>query len=280
MLELETSCCPLCGAAECATVFAGAGFAPFALQSCASCGLHYLSPRLTESAITQHYASDRYFAGDGYTDYQQQEASLRGTFSRFLRALAQRGCTGGSLLEVGCGYGYLLDEAQVHFERRVGIDFSPGAVQRAAALADAAYQGGIEALPASEPVFDCVVATHVVEHVYHPRAFVKALMARLRPGGHLVLATPDAGSFWRLGMGRRWPSFKLPEHVLYFNRRTLGRLMEDAGLQRLQPVPYPHAFPLPLIAAKLGLSVPRAVRHLSLWLPATTLAIAGVKPHV
>ena len=279
MLELETTACPLCNAPEGARLYSGGGFAPYGLLGCPACGLQYLSPRLKESAMAAHYARDDYFQSDaqGYADYRAQEPALRATFRRFLQTLAGRGHGGGALLEVGCGYGYLLDEARPYFTRRVGTDFSPQAAREAARLADAVYAGGIEAVAGSEP-FDCIIATHVIEHVYRPHVFVRALMARLRPGGRLVLAAPDAGSFWRRLMGRRWPSFKLPEHVLYFNHRTLARLFTDAGLPSPQAVPYPHAFPLPLVAAKLGLKLPQSLQRYSLWLPATTVAMVGVKP--
>jgi SAM-dependent methyltransferase len=280
MTDLETTNCPLCGAGGGVPVYGGAGFAPYGVVGCPGCGLQYLSPRLTEPAMAAHYASDHYFQGgaQGYDDYAEQEPALRATFRRFLQALARRGRTGGALLEIGCGYGYLLDEARPHFTRRVGTDFSPAAAQAAARRADAVHAGGADAVPAGER-FDCIVATHVIEHVYRPHQFVRTLLQHLKPGGSLVLAAPDAGSFWRRGMGRRWPSFKLPEHVLYFDRRTLGRLMAECGLVELAPVPFPHAFPLPLVASKLGLRLPRTLQGINLWLPATTVAMIGVKPH-
>jgi SAM-dependent methyltransferase len=278
MTDLETTSCPLCGASGGLTVLGGAGFAPYAVVACPGCGLQYLSPRLTEAAMATHYASDHYFQGgvQGYDDYARQEPALRATFRRFLQALARRGRAKGALLEVGCGYGYLLDEARPFFRRRVGTDFSPAAVEVAAGRADAVYLGGGDAVPAGER-FDCIMATHVIEHVYRPHEFVRRLMQHLAPGGTLVLAAPDAGSFWRRAMGRRWPSFKLPEHVLYFDRHTLSRLMSECGLRQLAPLPYPHAFPLPLIGAKLGLRLPRSLNGIHLWLPATTVAVMGVK---
>lgn len=278
MTDLETTNCPLCGANSGVALFSGAGFGPYGLVGCPTCGLQYLSPRLTEPAMAAHYASDRYFQGgtQGYEDYAGQEQALRATFRRFLQALAQRGRSGGALLEIGCGYGYLLDEARPFFSRRVGTEFSPVAVQAAARRADAVHLGGVDAVPADED-FDCVVATHVIEHVYHPHDFVRRLLAHVKPGGSLVLAAPDAGSVWRRGMGRRWPSFKLPEHVLYFDRRTLSRLMAECGLAQLAPLPYPHAFPLPLVASKVGLKLPHALQGIKLWLPATTVAIIGMK---
>ena len=69
----------------------------------------------------------------GYADtsYFEQETALRATFKRLLRNLEKREMTGGELLEIGCGYGYLLDEARPYFSRRVGTDFSPEAAAHA-----------------------------------------------------------------------------------------------------------------------------------------------------
>jgi SAM-dependent methyltransferase len=272
-IELETTPCPLCASHGHRVAFQ---FSPFRVARCTACAFHYLSPRPTESAMLRLYADDAYFEGGegGYDSYARQEQALRATSRRLLANLHRRGLRGADLLDVGCGYGYLLDEARPYFSFRVGTDFSARATERAALLADEVYVGGCEAIP-PERRFDGVIATQVIEHVYHPEAFVRALTARLRPGGWVLIATPDMASFWRKGMRRRWPSFKLPEHVTFFDRRSLARVMERAGLGGLQVVPYPHAFPVPLIAAKLGLRVPGFLDRVSLWIPGTTIAMAG-----
>lgn len=260
----------------------GGGFAPFAVCRCSACGLAYLSPRLTEEAMRAVYEQDDYFeaasgatgASVGYGHYAAQAQALRLTFRRFLKALQADGLTGGDLLEVGCGPGLLLDEARPHFVRREGCEFSPAAARTARTVADAVHTGGAEAIPAGAR-YDCIIATQVVEHVYDPRAFVQALVSHLRPGGVLVLATPDHGSLWRRAMGRRWPSYKLPEHVLYFDAVTLRRLMRECGVGHLRTVPYPHAFPLSLVASKLGIRWTGRGADRSLWIPGTTLALAG-----
>lgn len=76
-------------------------------------------------------------------------------------------------------------------------------------------------------------------------------------------------------MGRRWPSFKVPEHVLYFDFHTLCLLMSRAGLRDIRRLAYPHAFPLGLITAKFGLTVPPALARVKVWVPATTVAAYG-----
>lgn len=276
--DLEEVPCPLCESGERETAYAV--FRPFAVVRCMACGFYYLSPRLTESAMLRRYRDDAYFASTegGYERYVEQEEALRATFRRFMTRLGELGIVGGSLLEVGCGYGYLLQEAEDSFTFRAGTEFSRQAVEETRRKADVIYEGGIDQIPAGEN-FDCIIATQVIEHVYRPKHFIQQLCAHLRPGGKMVIATPHMGSFWRHLMGRRWPSFKIPEHVLYFDRRNLSALLTGSGLVRLQSIPYPHAFPISLIAAKFHLRLPDSFGQNYLWLPATTIAICGYKPH-
>lgn len=276
LLELESPCCPICDGVDSRTRYGGRHFHPYGIRTCTYCGMSFLSPRPTEQATLSLYMEDDYFSGDkqGYADYAAQESALRATFRRLIRYLASQGVTGGDLLEVGCGYGYLLDEARTQFRVRVGTDFSAGAVDQARGRADRVFLGGLDSVD-EKLRFDCIVANHVIEHVYHPRDFVKQAIRRLRPGGTVVIAAPDFGSFWRKLMGRRWPSFKLPEHILYFDKYTMARLLAQSGMRDIRPVPYPHAFPLGLIASKLGIRLdPDWNRH-NLWLPATTVAYSG-----
>ena len=229
--------------------------------------------------MQDHYEAASYFEGSdaGYNSYEHQEQSLRLTFRALLGQLERRGLTGGRLLEVGCGYGYFLDEARESFSRREGTEMSPTACKRARLYADSIHIGGIDRVPPNEQ-FDCIVALQVIEHVYDPVAFTQELMARLAVGGTLVLSTPDMGSFWRLLMGNRWASFKYPEHVAFYDADTLSALMRLAGLDALARLPHPHAFPAGEVLAKLGIPSGRRWLPGCLWVPATTVALAGKKP--
>lgn len=277
--ELEYPVCPLCRTDQREVRYAE--FGAHKIVRCRKCEVHYLYPRLTESAMHRTYAEADYFEGgnSGYSDtsYALQERALRSTFRRLLHNMQKRNLTGGGLLEVGCGYGYLLEEAKEFFSVRVGTEFSRHGVQLASSRADRVYQGGVDQLSVSMK-FDCVLATHVIEHVYEPREFVKRLADHTKPGGKIVLAAPDMGGLLRKLMGRRWPSFKIPEHVLYFDAGTLSSLMCQAGLRNVRLLPYPHAFPLALIAAKLGLPFPTGLGGANVWVPTTTVAIYGTVP--
>jgi len=180
--ELEQVPCPLCGTRENVLLH---GFSPYRVLRCLSCQAAYLSPRLIDSAMRRFYEDDKYFQdGDiGYKSYRQQELSLRYSFRHFLRQLNKRRLTGGSLLEVGCGYGFLLEEAKPYFQYRVGLDFSDAVVTDARQRADRVYQGGIDSIPATD-VYDCIILISVIEHVYTPIDFIEQLCAHLRPPEH------------------------------------------------------------------------------------------------
>lgn len=228
------------------------------------------------------YRQSSYYEGGAYgyadTSYVDQEPALRATFKRLLRNLAKCGLTYGDLLEIGCGYGYLLDEARPFFNNRVGTEFSFQGAEIARATGAEVFVGGAEQVP-TDRKFDCVIATQVIEHVYEPLLFVRQLVRCTKPDGHIVLATPDIGGALRKVMGERWPSFKAPEHVLYFDFRALSEVMRRAGLQDVRRLPYPHAFPLGLVAAKFGITRPFWLAPYKVWVPATTVAAYGRVPN-
>ena len=256
---------------------------PFAVARCNACGFHYLTPRLPEAAMLDRYQRGDYFEGGdlGYDSYADQTPALRATFRRVVDNLVRSGLAGGDLLDVGCGYGLLLDEARGAFRGLAGTELSDEAADQARRRGLDVITGGLDALP-EDRTFDCIVCAHVIEHVYDPRAFVTTLRERLRPGGSIVVATPDMGSAWRRSMRSRWPSFKVPEHVLYFDQRRLTRLLDEAGFEAVRPFPYPHAFPLALVADKVGLGAlgrrSGRLSSISVWLPATTLALSARRP--
>lgn len=276
--DLETISCPLCQSDSARVIHARP---PFKVVLCEGCGLSYLNPRLRQSVMRSTYEGNGYFsdiADAGYRDYVSQEKSLRITFRRFLTELKLLGLTSGSLLEVGCGYGYFLDEARDFFPSVSGTELSPDAADRARKSSVAnVHAGDIDSLPPEWSNFDVIVAINVIEHIYAPVEFLIAAKQRLKGGGKAVIATPDFGSFWVKVLGSRWPSFKIPEHVTFYTKKTLGLLLEKAGFSNIREVPFQHFFPLGLIAGKFGLSIRGGVGLLPVRLPKTMIALSARK---
>ncbi len=206
------------------------------LLYCARCRLGQLSPLPTEDELRALYASPRYFGGGGdavgYADYAADEAQHARSFRARLRALLRHGPI-TDLLEIGCGPGlFLLEARRLGVPNVVGVDPNPWAVEHAHARGVEAYVGSVDTIDASRR-FDAVAMLDVLEHVVAPLPFLAAARARLRPGGRLLIMTPDIRSLLARLSGRRWVSLKVPEHVRYYSRRSVRTLLDRAGFDVL-----------------------------------------------
>lgn len=279
-LLLEHNACPMCGTDKPAK-HKQFIFTPFRVVQCTQCQLWYLSPRLLESEMLKAYADPNYFKGYGEYGYSEQqgnyldqEKSLLITFKKFILQLKRRAMTGGDLLEIGSGYGFLLKAAAPYFDSLTGTDFDHQAIARIKQLGYQAIQGGANDIP-SDKYYDVIISTGVIEHIYEPVPFIKKLSQHLNSQGWMIFATPQINSFWFKLQGKNWASFKIPEHVTYYDRFTLSELFRRCGATETITLPYLHAFPLGMISKKLGFSLPTWLAKYHLWLPATMFAVAA-----
>ena len=110
---------------------------------------------------------------------------------------------GKRALDVGCGAGLLAEPLARLGAEVTGIDAAPEVI--AVARDHAAGQGLAINYRAGDVKdldgqFDLVTAMEVIEHVADPAAFLRALVARLAPGGLLILSTPNATGWSKLLM--------------------------------------------------------------------------------
>ena len=221
--------CPLCGGSLAPRYRFGARWIVY----CRACRLGRLAPLPTEEELGALYASERYFAGSdraGYADYARDAPQFARTFRAKVRLLLRYGAV-HDLLEIGCGPGYFLREAErAGVARAIGVDRNSWAVEQARASGLTAFVGSIEALP-RERMFDAVVMLDLLEHVTDPPAFLAQVSARLRVGGRVLIMTPNIRSALARVSGERWVSFKIPEHVYYYSPRSIRRLLRAAGFE-------------------------------------------------
>lgn len=93
----------------------------------------------------------------------------------------------GSVLEVGCGTGLVLDRIRQRAATIVGLDISAGMLSRARGRGFAVTRGDACALPFEASSFDVVCSFKVLAHVPAIEAALEEMTRVLRPGGHLVL---------------------------------------------------------------------------------------------
>jgi SAM-dependent methyltransferase len=113
-----------------------------------------------------------------------------GMFDRFQEVINSHVPAEGVLLDAGCGRGRtFLYRRCLPSVRVVGLDMSPYAHDNP--NVDSQARGNVEALPFADASFDAVLSTHVAEHLAHPEAAFAEMARVLRPGGRLLLLTPN-----------------------------------------------------------------------------------------
>lgn len=218
------------------------------LHRCPACGFE---------ASTLDCVPARIASEEEHLDEAAREAALRdlrqGNFRIVLdRAFGDAELAGLTLLEVGCGHGWFLDEAKRRGIITFGIEPDAKIARRSATYGAHRIRTGFfpEALEDSER-FDIIVFNDVFEHLPDIRAALHAVERHLNPGGHLVLNMPSRGGFfYRLARAfaafgvqgpfdRMWQKGMPSPHLSYFTADDARRLCGRYGLGE------EHSFALP-----------------------------------
>ncbi|MGY4771068.1 class I SAM-dependent methyltransferase [Kribbella sp. CWNU-51] len=205
----------------------------YGIEECPSCGLVQLVPTPTADVLRALYEGDSYFeggAGTGYSEYEDQEQEYLATFREDVRRIREF-VPSGRILEVGCGYGYFLQCALDAGFDAYGIDLSPAAVKWAATRHPGrVFCGLLEEVPEiQDQKYDVIFGSHLIEHLTEPSEFLREAGRLLRPGGLVVMVTPNIKSLLARASGSRWVSFKIPEHVSYYDPATITTLLNRSG---------------------------------------------------
>lgn len=274
---IETSSCLVCAQpghhAYTAAPTGKPATAHYDYHQCASCGLLYQHPMPDDAEIASFYP-------DSYSPHAEPTRT-EFSFREIITLRNQYGYThlplegkqkpldklrgskpvdtvtpwvpNGRVLDVGCGNGeYLLRQKSIGWQC-FGVDFNPNSVQlcrsrdldvRQGALLDAEYENDF---------FDLITAHHFIEHVPNPIDVMAEMTRILKPGGRLLLRTPNNAALGRRWFGDHWYANDVPAHVTLFSERSLELLASSQGLQlekRYRPIK--HKFILKSLNNRLG----------------------------
>lgn len=228
--EQETACCPVCGphpAARLGTLRDINLFLPgeWPLWRCRGCGTGFLNPRPAPGAMPRFYPDD-YWAPPPPPGTKPFVDRATRVAIRRLRRLAP----GSSVLDVGCGSGQLAAHLRSLGFQAAGLDPSP----RACALARQHYGievacGDLRAAPWPASTFDAVTLFDVLEHLHDPVADLARARSLLKPGGVLVVKSPNFDALQARLLGRWWYFLDAPRHLYHFTPRSLRAALRQAG---------------------------------------------------
>ena len=133
------------------------------------------------------------------------------------------------LLDVGCGDGEALDILRhVGWQVR-GVELDPNGVVSARAKGLDVREGDLPSAAWPDAHFSAVTSSHVIEHLHDPAAFIAESRRILKPGGQLVVVTPNADAWTLARYGADWLNLDPPRHLLIFTAPAIEALVRSCG---------------------------------------------------
>jgi SAM-dependent methyltransferase len=197
----------------------------------------------SDEELRAHYQQAAYFDGaeeQGYLNYEDMKKALVPHFRRRLSRIESRLPRRGRLLDFGCAAGYFLELARDNGWEIAGVELAADMASQASQALGVPIAQSLAGLERSD--FDAVTLWEVVEHLPRPVEMLADLRSRLRPGGLLMLSTPNTSHWQAVRAPDAWPSYRPPSHLLYFTRDTLADALRRAGfagveVRRVSPLP-------------------------------------------
>lgn len=238
--ELEYKPCPLgCGEKE-KIILSGQDLlhglpGKFTVVRCGACGLMRTNPRPSQETIGLYYP-ENYGPHLGTRITPDRLPLEQSSFIKFLaRGIFQFNTERipqlipARMLEIGCASGaFMRKMAEAGWEVE-GIEISPWAAENARSLGYAVHTGPLESSPDPAEPFDLIVGWMVLEHLHEPVFALKKLARWIRPGGWLVISTPNAAALEFQVFKEFWYALQLPTHLYHYTPQTLRQVLEHGG---------------------------------------------------
>jgi 2-polyprenyl-3-methyl-5-hydroxy-6-metoxy-1,4-benzoquinol methylase len=218
----------------------------WSLRECANaaCGLVWQDPMIVPQDLIKAYASYHTHDASGAGIGSSMTGKSFGRFDRFATRLLRLGAERrqfnsaylherkpGALLDVGCGLGNFAADMQRRGWTARGTDFDPKAARYVSAHHGFAVDvGELRAIAYPDHNFDAVTARHVIEHIREPFGFLRECWRILRPGGRLVLVTPNIGSLGHHSYQRDWRGLEPPRHLFLYGPRALRAMAAASAI--------------------------------------------------
>jgi len=198
---------------------------------CKNCHLIYMNPMEKVNKTNEYYFKAR----------NTHVPTIRESYLRTAGSqvhLIQRYASGTNLLDIGCAQGFFLYNASKAGYTTKGIEISQDAAEYAVKEFGLDVEAkSFEELRFPENHFDVVTLWQVLEHVPYPLTVLQEVHRILKPGGLLVVSTPDIGGIPAKILRKKWWDIKRL-HINQFTKKTLTDILQNGGFKNISSVSY------------------------------------------
>lgn len=202
---------------------------PYSIVQCKVCSNGITYPAVEKEELSKIY-SETYLYPIHLLALGEKKFRAR-SMAAYIKANAPAH-TYKSVLEIGCMFGYLLEELKSEYKVK-GIDIGRDAVSycrnKGLDVDDISIENFISN---SNEKFDIIVISHVLEHLLKPQEVLSDLHLHLNPGGKIFILVPNYRSLSPKIFGRYWGWWQVPVHINHFNEISLTALSESMQFEK------------------------------------------------
>lgn len=211
--------CPVCFSAD---VRSAAQLPGHVVRACDRCKCRYLASLPSEEEIESAWNPAR--------PEPAPAATTRRTYEKQARSIRRLVRPGGRILEVGAGTGSFGAMLVQEYDY-VGIDLSDANARHARGSGVQVYRCPLSRYVNLGAPFDAVVLFRVFEYLPDPHDALARIRELLKPGGYLLMVTPDTESLSGTLSTTRWLNEKFPDHLILYSRSALVEILERSGFE-------------------------------------------------
>ena len=207
---------------------------------CQQCQVLFLSPKPKNKGIREYYSQN--FT---YTDGLHEEKRIRQRAKIILTKLKNMHPQGKTLLDIGSGFGFFLDDANRSGFEAIGIE----PAKKLAEYARKKYRLPVinQSIDDFKPTkkYDFITLIHVIEHFTDPISVIKKFKKLLNKDGILYIETPNLDSYLYRAEQRNYTFLTPPDHLFIFSQFSIYRLIEkysDLQMLSMSTYSYPEHF--------------------------------------
>ena len=128
------------------------------------------------------------------------------------------------ILDIGCGKGTFLNILKKHNKETHGLEPDSNAINILLKNGHKAVKGDILSSNYDSNYFDLVILSQVFEHVENPAFLLEEAKRILKPGGYILIITPNSDSNLAKRYKNLWRSLELPRHVILHSPNSINKL--------------------------------------------------------
>jgi 2-polyprenyl-3-methyl-5-hydroxy-6-metoxy-1,4-benzoquinol methylase len=216
----------------------------FRYYSCPSCSVMLIYPTISLKNIESIYDKEYYteLGSPVKNSFVQKILQIK-FFSSYEEFTTSYRKKNGKLLDIGCGTGEFVKNMKSRGYDTFGLEPYSESVKLTRKLIgkEKVIRGYIKDIRKFPNSFDIITMWHVLEHTYEPLKEVKMIYQKLNEDGLLIFEVPSSDSFVLKLFKDSYTWHMVPEHNIYFTKKSLIKLLKKSGFSIIKIYSPPRA---------------------------------------